>query len=90
MVNREPALFILGMMNDFDVLARGLLPRVMVNASQSRTGFSISTASLDGEAVSPMNSHTTPSSARVYDGDVFSWVSDEPLDDMPVRAVFCR
>ena len=59
------------------MLVRGLLSRDMVIAPQIRAAFPIS----------PMNSQSTPSSARVSDGEGFSWVSDEPVDDMLVRAV---
>ena len=34
-----------------------------------------------------MNSQSAPPSARVSDVDGFSWISDEPVGNMPVRAV---
>ena len=51
------------------------------------TDHAPSESQLECEVFSLMRSPSTPSSARVSDGDGFSWVSDEPVDDMLVRAL---
>ena len=84
---REPSLFISWNGERLDVLARGLLSRVMGVASQSHTALPLFDLSLECEAVLPMNSQSAPPSARVADVDDFSRVSDEPVGHMSGRVV---
>ena len=68
LVNRELSL----QMNDFDVLAGGLLSPVIFVASQSRAVIPLSEVSLQCEPVLPMHAQSAPPSACVSDGDGFS------------------
>ena len=67
-----------------DLLARGLLSRVMGITSRSRTPSPPVEVSLEREAALPVSSQSAPSSARVSNIHRFSWVIDEPVRDMRV------
>ena len=76
-VNREPSFFTTWTVDGLDVLARGLLSRVMGVAPRSQTVLSPSEVSLEGEAALPETSQSAPPSAHVLDVNGFSWVIDE-------------
>ena len=71
--NRKPLLFVFWNGERRHVPARGLLSRVLVIASQSKSYCSpICDVSIECEAVLPMTSRSAPASARDSDCDGFS------------------
>ena len=70
-----------------EVLACGLLSRVMGVASPSRT-FSHADGSLELEAALPVGSQSAPPSTHVLHVEGFPWVFVEPVGDLLGRATF--
>ena len=69
--DREPSFFTSWTGERLDMIARGLLSRVMGITSRSRIALTLAEVSLEREAALPVRSQSAPPSARVSNFDGF-------------------